>query len=112
MVEIRVPAPMRTHTAGSKVVHADGGSVAEVLNDVERRYPGFRDGLFGPDGEVRQFVNIYVNDEDIRYLGRLETPVAGGDVVSILPAVAGGALDGCRVSHHRGARSYPPRGDG
>jgi molybdopterin synthase sulfur carrier subunit len=91
MVEVRVPAPLRSHTGGSKVVHGEGANIAELLDDIGRRYPGFRDGLFGPNGEVRQFVNIYVNDEDIRYLGRLETPIAGGDVISILPAVAGGS---------------------
>ena len=91
MVEIRVPAPLRPHTEGSKVVYGEGANVAEVLDDVGRRFPGFRAGLFDQDGEVRRFVNIYVNDEDIRYLGRLQTPVSGGDVVSILPAVAGGA---------------------
>ena len=91
MVEIRVPAPLRPHTEGSKVVHGEGANVAEVLDDVGRRFPGFRAGLFDQDGEIRQFVNIYVNDEDIRFLRRLETPVSRGDVVSILPAVAGGA---------------------
>jgi sulfur-carrier protein len=91
MVEVRIPAPLRAATAGSKVAHAEGDSVREVLDEVGRRFPGFRSGLFDANGELRQFVNIYVNDEDIRYLGRLDTPVAGGDVVSILPAVAGGA---------------------
>ena len=91
MVEIRVPAPLRPHTDGSKVVHGEGANVAQVLDDVGRRFPGFRAGLFDPDGEIRKFVNIYVNDEDIRFLRRLETPVSGGDVVSILPAVAGGS---------------------
>ena len=91
MVEIRVPAPLRAYTDGSKVVYGEGASVGEVLDNVGRRYAGFRDGVFAPDGEVRQFVNIYVNDEDIRYLARLDTPVEAGDVVSILPAVAGGA---------------------
>ncbi len=91
MVEIRIPAPLRAHTDGSKVVYGEGGSVAEVLDDVSRQFPGVRTGLFDQDGELRRFVNIYVNDEDIRFLGRLQTPVAGGDVVSILPAVAGGA---------------------
>jgi len=90
MVEVRVPAPLRAHTQGSKVVQGEGGSVAELLNDLERRYPGFKSGLFDEQGQLRQFVNVYVNDEDIRYLGRLDTPVAPGDTVSILPAVAGG----------------------
>ena len=90
MVEVRVPAPLRAHTQGSKVVQGEGDSVAELLNDLERRYPGFKSGLFDERGDLRQFVNVYVNDEDIRYLGRLDTPVAPGDTVSILPAVAGG----------------------
>ena len=90
MIEIRVPAPLRPHTDGSKVVSGEGASVREVLDDVGRRFPGFRDGLFEPNGAVRKFVNIYVNDEDIRYLDQLETPVSRGDVLSILPAVAGG----------------------
>ena len=90
MVEVRVPAPLRAHTGGSKVVQGEGGNVAEVLADLDRRYPGLKSGLFNEQGELRQFVNVYVNDEDIRYLERLETPVAPGDTVSILPAVAGG----------------------
>lgn len=91
MVEVRIPAPLRSHTDGSKIVQGEGANVGEVLDDLGRRYPGFREGVLDQDGGLRQFVNIYLNDEDIRYLGRLETPVEGGDVVSILPAVAGGA---------------------
>ncbi len=91
MVEVRVPAPLRPHTGGSKVVHGEGANVGEVLADLQRRFPGLHDGLLDASGQIRQFVNIYVNDDDIRYLGRLETPVADGDVVSILPSVAGGS---------------------
>ncbi|MCC7371358.1 MAG: MoaD family protein [Chloroflexi bacterium] len=90
MVEVRVPAPLRAHTGGEKVVQGDGSTVAELLDDLDRRYPGVRTGLFESTGELRRFVNIYVNDEDIRYIGRLEAPLADGDTVSILPAVAGG----------------------
>jgi molybdopterin converting factor small subunit len=82
---------LRAATAGEKIVRASGESVRDVLDDVASRYPGFNQGLFGPDGELRQFVNVYLNDEDIRYLGRLEARVQDGDTVSILPAVAGGA---------------------
>jgi molybdopterin converting factor small subunit len=82
---------LRTATAGEKVVRAEGASVREVFEDLSRQYPGFGESIFGPDGQLRQFVNVYVNDEDIRYLGRLETTVRSGDTVSILPAVAGGA---------------------
>jgi len=91
MVEVRVPGPLRVHTQGEKVVRGDGSTVAELLDDLDRQYPGVRTGLFESSGELRRFVNIYVNDEDIRYLGRLETPLSPGDSVSILPAVAGGA---------------------
>jgi MoaD family protein len=82
---------LRTATAGEKMVVAEGGSVRQVLDGLSRRYPDFADHLFGSDGQLRQFVNVYVNDEDIRYLGGLDTRVEDGDTISILPAVAGGA---------------------
>jgi len=91
MVDVRVPAPLRVHTQGEKVVQGAGSTVGELLADLDRRYPGIRTGLFDPSsGELRRFVNVYVNDEDIRYLDRLNTSVADGDEVAILPAVAGG----------------------
>jgi molybdopterin converting factor small subunit len=92
MVDVRVPAPLRVHTQGEKMVKGDGSTVGELLEDLDRRFPGIRTGLFDPSsGELRQFVNVYVNDEDIRYLGRLKAPLEPGDTVSILPAVAGGS---------------------
>ena len=90
-VAVRVPNMLRGATAGEKVVSAAGDSVRQVFEELNRRYPSFQQGLFGPDGQLRQFVNVYVNDEDIRYLGRLDTRVEDGDTISILPAVAGGA---------------------
>ena len=90
MVEVRVPAPLRAATQGAKVVQGEGGTIGELLADITRRYPGIKPSLFDAAGEIRQFVNVYVNDEDIRYLGRLEAPLGPGDTVSILPAVAGG----------------------
>ena len=90
-IEVRVPGMLRGATAGEKVVKAEGGNIRQVLEDLSRRYPAFSQGLFGEDGELRQFVNVYVNDEDIRYLGKLDAPVESGDTVSILPAVAGGS---------------------
>ncbi|MGE3269687.1 MAG: MoaD/ThiS family protein [Chloroflexota bacterium] len=90
MVEVRVPAPLRVHTQGEKIVQGDGATVAELISDLDRRYPGISSGLFEAPGQLRRFVNVYVNDEDIRYLGRLDAPLAPGDTVSILPAVAGG----------------------
>jgi len=90
-VEVRVPTVLRKHTGGSKVVEAHGPTVRAVLEELEERYPGLRSELFDASGALRQFVNIYVNDEDIRYLAKLETRVNEGDVIAILPAVAGGA---------------------
>ena len=81
---------LRTATAGEKVVQAEGRNIRQVLEDLSRRYPAFAEGVFAADGQLREFVNVYVNDEDIRYLGKLETRVENGDTVSILPAVAGG----------------------
>jgi molybdopterin synthase sulfur carrier subunit len=72
------------------VVEADGPTVAGVIEQLEQQFPGFKEELINETGQVRQFVNIYVNDEDIRFLDRLETKVGDGDSVAILPAVAGG----------------------
>ena len=71
--------------------HVKTAHTAPRALELARRYPGVGDSLFGPDGRLRQFVNVYLNDEDIRYLGQLETTVENGDTISILPAVAGGA---------------------
>ena len=90
-VMVRIPPLLRQTTAGQRAVEVDGDTVNAVLADIDRRYPGFRGQLFADDGGLRRFVNIYLNDEDIRYLGQLDTPVRDGDTVSILPAVAGGA---------------------
>jgi MoaD family protein len=89
-VEVRVTAVLQKLTGGAKVVSADGTTVGEVLDNVEARFPGFKSQVVD-DGQLKRFVNIYLNDEDVRYLGALETPTQQGDVVSILPALAGGA---------------------
>lgn len=89
-VEVRVPTVLRKHTGGERVVQAEGTTVAAVLDSLLHRFPGLKDELLNEGGQVRQFVNIYVNDEDIRYLDRLETSVDDGDNLAILPAVAGG----------------------
>ena len=90
MANVRVPAMLRPTVGGERVVAADGSTLRELISHVETRHPGFAGQLLEADGSQRRFVNIYVNDEDIRYLKGLETPVEEGDVVSILPAVAGG----------------------
>lgn len=89
-MNIRVPGPLRRLTDGSPQVEVDGSTVAEALADLEARYPGFRERLYDDSGNLRQFINIYVNDTDIRFGGGLETPVGERDDISIIPAVAGG----------------------
>jgi MoaD family protein len=88
-VRVQIPTPMRQHTEGNAVVEADGGTVQAVLDDLGRKYPGIAQRLF-ENGQVRRFVNVYLNDEDIRYLDSLATAVKDGDELSIIPAVAGG----------------------
>ncbi len=89
MPTVRIPTPLRPHAGGNDSAQADGTTVGEVLNALTTTYPELRTRLF--DGEdLRRFVNVYVNNEDIRFLEDLETPVAAADEVSIIPAVAGG----------------------
>ncbi|BAK36904.1 putative sulfur carrier protein CysO [Microlunatus phosphovorus NM-1] len=88
-VEVRIPTILRTYTGGAKAVAGDGGTLAEVIDDVESRHPGLKARLVEEAG-LRRFVNVYVNDEDVRFTGGLGAPTADGDVVVVLPAVAGG----------------------
>ncbi|MFN2462847.1 MAG: ubiquitin-like small modifier protein 1 [Candidatus Dormibacteria bacterium] len=90
-VKVRIPGPLRRLTGGESIVEADGSDVGQVLTGLEEKYPGFRERIYDADGKLRQFVNIYKNDEDIRFGSGLETTVAAGDELSIVPAVAGGA---------------------
>ncbi len=88
-VTVRIPTPLRTLTGGADEVNATGANVGEIIEELEKRYPGMRDRLLDEKG-VRRFVNIYVGDEDIRFLDGLKTEVKGGDQLSIIPAIAGG----------------------
>jgi sulfur-carrier protein len=89
-IEVRIPTILRTYTGGEKVVDGSGTTLDELLNNLDKDHSGLRDRLV--DGEkLRRFVNVYLNDEDVRFLGGLETPVKDGDTVTVLPAVAGGA---------------------
>jgi len=89
MPVVRIPTPLRPHTGGLVRVAADGSTVGQVLGGLGTQFPALRERIF--DGQdLRRFVNVYVNNEDIRYLEDLETAVAPGDEVSIIPAVAGG----------------------
>jgi len=90
-VEVRVPSVLRKHTGGARVVQSQPGTVSAVIADLDRQFPGLKHELMTDEGQMRQFDNVYVNDEDIRYLDRLNTSVADGDEVAILPAVAGGS---------------------
>ena len=89
-VEVKLPTVLRSHADGQAVVSTDGSTVGEVFAALVDRYPNMRDSLLGEDGGLHKFVNVYRNDEDIRYLEQLDTTLADGDVLSILPAVAGG----------------------
>ena len=89
-VKVRVPGPLRRLTDGESVVEVDGTTVGEVLGALEGKFPGFRERIYDDEGKLRQFVNVFKNDEDIRFGSGLETPVGEGDDLSIVPAVAGG----------------------
>lgn len=89
-VEVRIPTVFRKYTGGDSVVALEPGTVGDLVDQLDRRYPGLKDQLITQDGELHRFVNVYVNDEDARYLDKLETNVTEGDTVSLLPSVAGG----------------------
>ncbi len=89
-IEVRIPTILRTYTGGAKAVDGSGATLDELLDNLDKAHGGLRERLV--DGEkLRLFVNVYLNDEDVRFLGGLETPVKDGDTVTVLPAVAGGA---------------------
>jgi sulfur-carrier protein len=90
-VTVRIPTPLRPLAGGAPQVHVEAATVREVVAAVEEAHPGFADRLLDDDGELRRFVNVFVRDEDIRYQKGLDTEVRDGDVVSVVPAVAGGA---------------------
>ena len=89
-VEIKMPTVLRAQADGHASVAVDGSTVGEVFNTLVATYPGLRGNLLDDAGGLHKFVNVYVNDDDIRYLEQLDTKVTDGDVISILPAVAGG----------------------
>ena len=89
-VEVRIPTILRTFTGGAKAVHGDGDTLLQVIDDIDARNPGIKERIVEADN-LRRFVNVYVNDEDVRFSGGLSAPTADGDVVVVLPAVAGGS---------------------
>lgn len=94
-VSVRVPTILRTYTNGVADVTASGQTLREVLHTLEGDYPGIEARVLDEDGRVRRFVNVYVGDEDVRFTEGLDTPTPTGSQISIIPAVAGGALPSC-----------------
>jgi molybdopterin converting factor small subunit len=88
-IEVRIPTILRTYTGGEKAVTGEGATLAALLDDLEANHPGIRDRLIENE-DLRRFVNVYINDEDVRFIGGLEATLADGDPVVVLPAVAGG----------------------
>ncbi|MEM1057620.1 MAG: ubiquitin-like small modifier protein 1 [Verrucomicrobiota bacterium] len=89
-IEVSIPTPLRNLTAEKETVEATGATIGDVLDDLNKQYPGIGERLLKEDGSLNRFVNIYVNGEDIRFLEERATPVKEGDEVSIVPAIAGG----------------------
>ena len=90
MATIRIPTPLRKLTSGKEEVTTAGGTIAAIITSLETQHPGIKERICDESGQVRRFVNIFVNDEDIRFLKNLDTPVKDSDDVSIVPAIAGG----------------------
>lgn len=91
MATVRIPTPLRKLTGGQEEVKAQGGTISAIISSLETQYPGLKDRICDDQGKMRRFVNIFKNDEDIRFLQNLDTPVADADELSIVPAIAGGA---------------------
>ena len=89
-VRVRIPTPLQTLTAGKPEVHVSGATLREILADLDTQFPGMKQRLYDDQGNLRRFVNLYVNDEDVRFLKGEDTALSEGDHVSIIPAIAGG----------------------
>ena len=89
-ITVRIPTPLRNLTGGQGEIETTGKSVAELIENVNKQHPGLKERLYDEHGQLRRFVNIYLNEEDIRFLNGAETTIKDGDVVSIIPAIAGG----------------------
>jgi molybdopterin synthase sulfur carrier subunit len=89
-IPVRIPTPLRKLTENQEVVDAQGGTIRELIDNLELTYPGLKERICDDKDQIRRFVNVYLNDEDVRFLSESETPVKSGDEVSIVPAIAGG----------------------
>jgi sulfur-carrier protein len=92
-IEVKIPTILRSYTGGQKAVEAKGDTLAALIDNLDQGHPGIKGRLITEDGGLHRFVNVYVNDEDVRFTGSLETALTDGDAVTILPAVAGGSPD-------------------
>ncbi len=93
MITVRIPTPLRPMTGGKSEVESTGNSIGELIDQLNDAHPGLKDRICDEQGEIRRFINIYLNEEDIRFLTGKDTPVKDGDEVSIVPAIAGGCHD-------------------
>ena len=91
-IDVRIPTILRSYTDGQKAVEGSGDTIADLLTDLDSRHPGLRGRLVTEEGGLHRFVNVYINDEDVRFLGALDAKLNDGDTVTILPAVAGGSV--------------------
>jgi MoaD family protein len=107
-IEVRIPTILRSHTGGAKIVEGSGDTLDELFTDIDSRHPGLRSRLVTEETTLHRFVNVYVNDEDVRFTGALKTTLTDGDSVTILPAVAGGAPGS--VAGPQGWRPVAPPG--
>jgi molybdopterin synthase sulfur carrier subunit len=91
MIKVRIPTPLRPMTGGKSEVELTGNTVSEIIDNLGSAHPGIKERVYDEQGEIRRFINIYVNEEDIRFLTGKDTPLKDGDEVSIIPAIAGGS---------------------
>ena len=109
-IEVRIPTILRSYTGGAKVVDGTGDTLADLLTDLDSRHGGLRGRLITDAGTLHRFVNVYVNDEDVRFLGALDAKLSDGDSVTILPAVAGGAFGFAAAAAISSQHIASPRG--
>jgi molybdopterin synthase sulfur carrier subunit len=107
-IEVRVPTILRSYTGGAKIVEGSGDTLAGLLDDLDSKHNGLKGRLITPEGSLHRFVNVYVNDEDVRFLGALDAKLNDGDSITILPAVAGGALGFAAAAALLGPRPTTP----
>ena len=89
-VKVRIPTPLQKITGGASEIEGEGSTIEEMIDNLEATYPGFKERLYDEEGKLRRFINIYVNEEDMRFLDSVDTKLKDGDDVSVIPAIAGG----------------------